>query len=895
MARNRTIQHPGFEYFETENYNFSSQVNTKSEALALGYCAQGPVGEPVRISSTSQFIKIFGKPENEQEFYLYKGVESVVSKYRTIIVIRVPYDNTLTKFKKFDTTSFDKYFKVLKGNFAIAKDSTARYNDLQTAYRNNVTFKTINFEPDLVSFTDIINYNAGQFEDDFVIVNKYNEPVSKLGEEYIVSVYGTGNALRKQSLSYDTHNLDVINYFKLNNEGKSVIFDEDDETKLTFSKRKVYWQTNGDIGPNDETLTVADSYFNSDCIQYIPNITTYEDYILKDIPGLPSATIEFYTDKMLEIFRGNEASYDSLFDTNIPEDYAIINYDSDVDIENTPLTFDLTGAVIEVVNVPPKTDYQSDDIWYINCSYRLNYYDSDGKLERSYPLQAIKSTEYGKNYKWKLSLEEQYARVKLTEDQIKAGYGEYVNFVDQKFSNNITVIVSKIVPSNLESSRYVFEPVEVFSGSIFKGSVNETTKQTNYIGDIINYNSNIISFYGKKEYSDYNEFKDSILIEQTEPYRLSVINDGRIKLDDDEVFNLDKIIIKQSSIDKGASLENIVSELLSKTKNSTTYTYRDVYDFGLSSILTYCSKDIYDNYLFKPDYFNASELSDGQFLNIGFWKRIVKLFTKHCQYNHKYSMFHADGPRKLVLNGNLSRTNDLNQDPLEIVITGKKAQLVSIRDCAYGETNIQWFEMYNEFTYNTTWIPCSVKLAGNITANDIINNVWDAPAGHRYGVVSNYNRLAINPGYDLSDRLYSNCLNYAVMWPDGVTTIEGQKTQLIEQSALNRINVRRLMIYLERYAQSVSVKYLYQPNNSFTREHILNDLNSEFSRISNIGGLYSYRIVCNASNNPPQVVDNNELRISILLQPARTLEFIVAQFVITKTGVSLEEVDAATF
>ena len=133
------------------------------------------------------------------------------------------------------------------------------------------------------------------------------------------------------------------------------------------------------------------------------------------------------------------------------------------------------------------------------------------------------------------------------------------------------------------------------------------------------------------------------------------------------------------------------------------------------------------------------------------------------------------------------------------------------------------------------------------------------------------------------------------MWPNGTTTIEGQKTQLIDVSALNRINVRRLMIYLERYAQSVSVKYLYQPNTSFTREHIVNDLDSEFSRIKSIGGLYSYRIVCNSENNPPQVIDNNELRISILLQPAKTLEFIVAQFVITKTGVNLEEVDAATF
>ena len=897
MLKNRTIQHPGFEYFETENYNFSSQSNTKSEAMAVGYCAQGPIGEPVRISSISQFINIFGKPENDQEFYLYKGVESVVSKARSIVIIRMPYDNSLSNIIKTDETevsAIKKYFKVLKGNFAVAKDSTAKYNDLQTAYKNNVTFKTIEFEPDLVSFDDIVKYNSEQFEDDFIIVNKYNEPVSKAGEEYIVSVYGTGNALRHQSLSHNVIDPTPINYFKLTN-GVSSIFDENQETKLTYAKKKVFWQTNGDVNTNDEALTVADSYFN-ECVQYIPTISTYEDFINENIPGIPSATVEFYTDKMVENVVGTEEDYDTLFDNHEPVKSVIINYNDSDAPSFAPLTFDLNGARIEVVNVSKETDYENETLWYMNCEYRLNFYGDNGKLTRSYPLKFIQSTEYGKNYKWKISLKEQFARAELTEEQIKQGLGEYVYYVDQDVANTITVVVSKISPSNFESGRYVFEPVEVFSGSIFKGSVNRSLQQSNYIGDIINFNSNIISFYGKKEYEDYDSSKDSILVEQTTPYRFSVINDGRINTKSEDVFNLEKIIIKQKSLDNGASLDEVLNEMLSKVRNSIVYTYRDVYDFGLTSVLTYCSKNVAtDEYYYEPSRFISTELNDTSFLNIGLWKRFVKAFTRHCQYNHKYSMFHADGPRKLVLNGNLSRTGDLKQDPLNIVITGKKAQVVSIRDSSYGETNIQWLEVYNDINYNNTWIPASIKTANSITGNDIINNVWDAPAGHRYGVISDYIRLAINPGYDMCDRLYSNCLNYSIMWPNGTTTIEGQKTQLIDVSALNRINVRRLMIYLERYAQSVSVKYLYQPNTSFTREHIVNDLDSEFSRIKSIGGLYSYRIVCNSENNPPQVIDNNELRISILLQPAKTLEFIVAQFVITKTGVNLEEVDAATF
>lgn len=896
MVQNRTIKHPGFEYFETENYNFSSQSNTKSDALSIGYCAQGPIGEPVRISSLSQFIKVFGKPENDQEFYLYKGVESVVSRGRTIVVVRMPYDNSLSEIKKKeqDGQTFNKYFKVLKCNFAIANDSTAKYNDLQTAYRNNVTFKTIEVEPDLVSFDDIIHYNAGQFDDDFIIINKFNDRVLKNGEEYIVSIYGTGNALRQQSLSYDVVNPEQINYFKLNNNGTSVIFDEDDVTKLTFAKNKVYWQTNGDVTINDEALTVAHSYFD-DCVQYVPTIPTYDDFIKENIPGIPSSTVVFYTDTMIEMISGNEEEYKSLFkspDTAI--EFAEINYDGEID-SSVPTTFNLNGAFIEAVNIPKKTNFENDALWYMNSTFRLNYYEN-GKLSRSYPLQYIQSTEYGKAHKWKLSFKEQFARVKLTEEQLKNGLGEYIYFVDQANANNITIVVSKITQSSYETGRYIFEPVEVFSGSIYKGSVNHMTQQSNYIGDIVNYNSNIISFYGKQNYNNYDYKTDSILVEQTTPYRLAVINNGRKNTKTTDVLNLNKIIIKQDAIDAGATLDDVLNDLLSKVKNNIKFTYRDVYDFGLTSVLTYITPNINNEYYYESSYFNSSELSGTQFLNVGIWKRYVKSFTRHCQYNHKYSMFHADGPRKLVLNGDLSRAEDLKQDQLETVITGKKAQLISIRDCTYGQTNIQWIEVYNDVTYNNTWIPCSIKLASNITYNDIINNIWDAPAGHRYGMILNHIRLAINPGYDLCDRLYSNCLNYAITWPNGTTTIEGQKTQLLESSsALNRINVRRLMIYLERFAQTVSVKYLYQPNTSYTREYFVSDLNTEFSRIKNLGGLYSYRIICDEQNNSPQVIDNNELRVSILLQPAKTLEFVVAQFIVTKTGVSLEEIDAASF
>ena len=121
-------------------------------------------------------------------------------------------------------------------------------------------------------------------------------------------------------------------------------------------------------------------------------------------------------------------------------------------------------------------------------------------------------------------------------------------------------------------------------------------------------------------------------------------------------------------------------------------------------------------------------------------------------------------------------------------------------------------------------------------------------------------------------------------------TIEGQKTSYAENSALNRINVRRLMIWLERFTQNVSAGYIYEPNTASTRDNFVAELDTEFSRCKILGGLYDYKLVCDESNNSPEVIDRNELRIFIAVQPTRTVEYILANFSIFKTGANLEEV-----
>ena len=898
MARARTIQHPGFEFYETEAFSVQPYVQS-SEALVVGFFSQGPIMRPTAVKDMDEFVAEFGEPESVAEYYSYRGVKAVVDVGRTVTVVRLPYDNSMARLhNKNDSarkSTFTKSYKCLLGNFEIVGKSTLAYQDIRMAYENPVTFKSISFKPYVKNEDEILTYKGGLPEDgpDFVIINKFDNTVRSDGSEIFVSVLGTGNCIRYQHLSNNDATDDVV-YFR-----DGSLYKEDPK-KLTFGRYRSFWQSNGDLTENGEKMTVVDDIYDN-LLEYFPTISTFEMETKELEVGYPKRTISFKSKTRFffesgELVIGKNKNLKDLDPENEPciaeISYGLtsangtnVHEDMEDHPEKYPTTIDLDGGILEVSELPDyelSTAYTSEqELAYAqNTKYLLKYFDEEKpeRLLRQYEVRLSESYDTNYPYLWSIIIDAQYDR--------PVGYDYYV---DKDKDTKISVIVSKIKPSTLEAGTYVTEVVEAFAGSIFKGSLDPITKESNYIGDIINNSSKFIEFYGRKSYDWYDQTSDVILVEDVVPYRLSLIQDGNYDEESDTKFNLNKII-KRAEVAESLDYTQVLEEALRLVRNSIAYTYRDIYDCGLTSIISYAIPDLNGDLYYEPTSMIASETVSADFLNTYLWKKLVKTFCNHCQKQHRLSMFHADGPRKLVLNGNLSRVDDLRQDPMNVVMTNRKVMSVSIKDNTYAEVNVQWWEVLNEFTKTKMWIPNSIKLAGNITYSDIINNIWDAPAGHRYGQVAGVYRPAFNPDYDLADRLYINCLNYGQTWTDGYVTIEGQKTCYYEQSALNRINVRRLMIYLERFVQYVALQYRYQPNNPATRVSLLNNLESEFSRIKIKGGLYDYRIVCDKSNNSDRSIDEGELRITVMVQPVRTVEFIVANFVITKTGQNLEEI-----
>lgn len=911
VIRKRTIEHPGFEFFETDLSIYSEyQVDTTS--LAVIFASRGPIMEPVALTNMSDYTVYFGIPETEAEIYFYKGIEKIINGGAQVTAIRLPYFNATASY---EDGSVNVNYKVIKGNFEVldSSDKTIVPPDVADAYEpekfqgaSELRFQNINLTEKVINKNELINIIAGKDDSEFVIINKYHNFVTDQKSELFITVLGAGNVIRKQGLSVGDPIDDINLYIKDAFTKVPEIYVENQQDMRCFSRSADVWGSSGQIEGNN--ILRVDEYYPKNVLNQFPTLSTY----MKDIedeytPAYPAYDISFSFNAEIDPETGK-----IIKETQLTNQIASVVY-------TNPQKFTINGNDIQGYadkkgNPIMVLDNYSGEYVYLTPEllatmineYPVNIQLKDMVLVKNDDGTFTLKVYYGDSYNMIL-------RGKYSVTPIIDGTNYTINikrdatlpitvedrlYVNPKKDDFITVVVSQIKKSSTESGKFDIQILEAFNGSVFKNAIDPVSQETQYIGDIINSNSAYISYYGKdatamKEF--YMPETDVFLIENQPPLRLSWVGGTQEEVEKYGAYNLDKniqAIDEEGEIITANYSVEVLEPTLNRVKNNIKYLFRDAYDFGLTSILTQAAVE-FDGETkrwvckYNPTATNTFDSNDGSALA---WQKLVRKFAQFCQFKHKLSMFHADGPRKFVLNGNLSRCDDLLDDQ-ENVFAPKKLQKLAIKDNTYCETNLQWYEIADEFNKTKMWAPSSIFLAGNITSNDINGNVWDAPAGHRYGVITGVYRPAFNPEPEpTQDNIYLNCLNYGVSWPTGVITIEGQKTGYSEVSALNRINVRRLMIWMERWAQTVSANYIYEPNNASTRSSLVFDLMSEYNRILTLGGVQAVEVVCNEENNPPEVIDRNELRFIVKVIPTRTTEFIIGNFVIAKSGTTLSEI-----
>lgn len=214
----------------------------------------------------------------------------------------------------------------------------------------------------------------------------------------------------------------------------------------------------------------------------------------------------------------------------------------------------------------------------------------------------------------------------------------------------------------------------------------------------------------------------------------------------------------------------------------------------------------------------------------------------------------------------------------------------SIDSTSYGVFDSGYKYMYDKFSDTFRYIPLNGDVAGTCARTDIDSFPWFSPAGTTRGVILNTVKLAFNPTRSQRDRLYSNRVNPIIFSPGAGFVLFGDKTALEKSSSFDRINVRRLFIYLENAISQAAKDQLFEFNDSVTRTNFVNTIEPFLRDVQSKRGIFDFRVVCDETNNTAAVIDSNEFIADIYIKPTRSINFIGLTFVATRTGVSFEEV-----
>ena len=208
----------------------------------------------------------------------------------------------------------------------------------------------------------------------------------------------------------------------------------------------------------------------------------------------------------------------------------------------------------------------------------------------------------------------------------------------------------------------------------------------------------------------------------------------------------------------------------------------------------------------------------------------------------------------------------------------------SARDSSYAATYWPWVRTIDPDSGNFVWVPASTMIGGVYAFTDASSEPWFAPAGINRGGLSTVIAAERKLSQGNRDTLYQGNVNPIATFPGQGVVVYGQKTLQKQSSALDRVNVRRLLIALKSYIGQVAQNLVFEQNTAATRNAFLSQVNPYLETVQQRQGLYAYRVVMDDSNNTPDVIDRNQMVGAIYLQPTKTAEFIILDFNVLPTG-----------
>jgi hypothetical protein len=214
----------------------------------------------------------------------------------------------------------------------------------------------------------------------------------------------------------------------------------------------------------------------------------------------------------------------------------------------------------------------------------------------------------------------------------------------------------------------------------------------------------------------------------------------------------------------------------------------------------------------------------------------------------------------------------------------------TLTSSSYAVFDTGYKYVFDRFNNQFRYISCSSDVAGLMARTSITQFPWYSPAGANRGSINNAVKLAYNPSQAQRDLIYPKRINPIIFSPGAGIILFGDKTALSYTSAFDRINVRRLFLTLEATIERAARAQLFEFNDTITRSNFVNIVDPYLRDVKSKRGITDFVVVCDESNNTPDVIDANQFKADIYIKPARSINFIGLTFVATRTGVSFEEI-----
>jgi phage tail sheath protein FI len=236
--------------------------------------------------------------------------------------------------------------------------------------------------------------------------------------------------------------------------------------------------------------------------------------------------------------------------------------------------------------------------------------------------------------------------------------------------------------------------------------------------------------------------------------------------------------------------------------------------------------------------------------------------------------------------------------PTKVSVVDNKGQEVTdittfrnlLPSSSYAVVDSGWKYQYDKYNDVFRWVPLNADIAGLCARTDATNDPWFSPAGFNRGNLKNVVKLAFNPNKANRDDLFKIGINPVVTFPGQGTVLFGDKTLLSKPSAFDRINVRRLFNVLKKSISTASKFSLFELNDEFTRAQFVGLVEPFLRDVQGRRGITDFKVVCDTTNNTPQVIDSNSFVGDIYIKPARSINFIQLNFVAVRTGVEFSEI-----